>query len=80
MANNFKKHPLNSTGKFFCTGYDDLLGEGCIACGLCYQQAPHHFKEDENGYAYVYKQPNSSAEEKLCLEQLNICPVNAIGM
>ena len=34
--------------------------------------------EDE-GYSFVYKQPESPEEEELCREALEECPVEAIG-
>jgi ferredoxin len=58
---------------------DDENGEGCIACNVCYTGAPEFFKEDEDGNAYVGKQPTTAAEIELCQEQLEACPVASIG-
>jgi ferredoxin len=79
MANTSLKHKKNIAGAWFCTDADDDNGEGCIACNVCYTGAPDFFKEDEDGYAYVYKQPSNAAEEALCQEQLEACPVSSIG-
>jgi len=52
----------------------------CIGCTICSEIAPHNFRSDhEQGYDYVYKQPDNEIEESLCAEAMDICPVNAIG-
>lgn len=52
----------------------------CIDCDLCRTTAPANFKQNEDeGYSYVYKQPENDEEEKLCKEALEECPVEAIG-
>lgn len=79
MANPKMKHKLNVPGAWFCTDPDDDNGEGCIACNVCYTGAPDFFKEDEDGNAYVGKQPTTPDEIALCQEQLEACPVNSIG-
>ncbi len=79
MANKSEKHKNNVAGAWFCTDPDDSAGEGCIACGLCYGSAPEFFAEDEDGNAYVHRQPVSDDEIALCQEQLEDCPVSSIG-
>lgn len=79
MANLKNKHPQNIPGPFYCTDPDDEDGEGCIACNVCYSGAPDFFAEDDNGNAYVYKQPTNPEEISLCEEQMDACPVNSIG-
>ena len=79
MANKDKKHTSNITGQFYCTDPEDENGEGCIACGLCYGSAPDFFAEDEDGNAYVHKQPESEDDIAICQEQLEDCPVDSIG-
>lgn len=79
MANLDMKHPKNVAGKFYCTDPDDENGEGCIACNVCYNGAPDFFAEDEDGNAYVYKQPESEDDMELCVEQMEACPVGSIG-
>ena len=79
MANKDMKHPDNVAGKFYCTDPDDENGEGCIACNVCYNGAPDFFGEDEDGNAYISKQPESAEDIELCIEQLEACPVCSIG-
>ena len=79
MSNKSMKHKLNIAGKWYTTDPDDDNGEGCIACNVCYTGAPEFFKEDEDGNAYVSKQPQTKDEEELCQEQLEACPVASIG-
>ena len=50
------KHSQNIPGPWYCDPDDDD-GEGCIACNVCYTGAPDFFAEDEDGNAYVKKQP-----------------------
>ena len=77
MPNKQKKHPSNVGGKFFCTDQSDE--SGCIACGVCYSNAPDHFEYDDDGYAFVKKQPATPEEVELCQEQRESCPVESIG-
>jgi ferredoxin len=79
MANSKAKHKLNVPGQWFTTDPDDDEGEGCIACNVCYTSAPDFFKEDEDGNAYICKQPSTKAEIDLVMEQVESCPVNSIG-
>ncbi len=52
----------------------------CIDCDVCRDTAPDNFtRSDENGYSYVYKQPETEEERILCDEALSSCPVEAIG-
>jgi ferredoxin len=56
------------------------VDERCIGCAICSEIAPRNFRFDhEQGYDYVYKQPDNQVEENLCAEAMDICPVNAIG-
>ena len=79
MANAKEKNKLNIKGKFYCTDSNDEEGEGCIACGLCYAMVPDFFKEDKDGYAYVYVQPESDDDIIVCDDILQSCPVGSIG-
>ena len=79
MAQPSSKHKLNIAGPWFCTDPEDTNGEGCIACSVCYTGAPDFFASDENGHAYIQKQPGSDDEVALCQEQLEACPVTSIG-
>lgn len=79
MSNKNHKHELNIAGPWYTTHPDDEDGEGCIACNVCYSGAPEFFAEDENGNAYVKKQPVDAKEVELCKEQMDMCPVGSIG-
>ena len=63
----------NIAGKYF-------VDEQCIDCDLCRETAEANFtRQAEEGYSYVYKQPESADEEALCKEAMENCPVEAIG-
>lgn len=79
MANPKMKHPKNVPGSFYATSPDDDNGEGCIACTVCYTDAPNFFKEDEDGNAYVYRQPTTPEEIQQCQDQIDACSVASIG-
>lgn len=73
MADPKDRLPNQPAGKFY-------VDSQCIDCNLCRETAPDNFKrDDDSGYSYVYKQPGSTDEEKLCQEALEACPVEAIG-
>lgn len=73
MADKNNKYPENIAGSYF-------VDRSCIACDACCIAAPDHFKMDENdGHAYVGKQPSSPDEEELCKEAMEGCPVESIG-
>lgn len=73
MADKEDKYPDNVKGKFY-------VDNKCIACDACVFAAPDHFvmNEDE-GYAFVKKQPETEEEKEQCIEALEGCPVEAIG-
>ena len=67
------KRPDNVPGKFY-------VDRQCIDCDVCRDTSPANFtRNDENGYSYVYKQPENPEELRLCEEALDACPVEAIG-
>lgn len=73
MADLKDKLPENAPGKFYVDGQ-------CIDCDVCRDTAPSNFtRSDENGYSYVYRQPETSSEFDLCSEAFMACPVEAIG-
>ncbi|MFT5468437.1 MAG: ferredoxin [Verrucomicrobiales bacterium] len=73
MADFENKNPENSAGAFY-------VDEQCIDCDLCRETAPDNFtREDDEGYSYVFKQPENDGERELCGQALEICPVEAIG-
>jgi len=52
----------------------------CIDCDVCRDIARDNFiRNDEGGYSYVYKQPQTEAERKECESARAECPVEAIG-
>ena len=79
MANPDIKNKENEKGDWYCTSSEDAQGEGCIACCACYGRAPQFFAEDDDGNAYLWRQPETEEDIEVCQEQLDNCPVNAIG-
>ncbi|MBC7900036.1 MAG: ferredoxin [Saprospiraceae bacterium] len=73
MADKKDKLPDNCSGKFY-------VDRQCIDCDVCRDTSPENFaRNDENGYSFVQKQPETSEEIELCEEAKNACPVEAIG-
>lgn len=79
MAKPGNKHSRNSAGPYYCTDSEDPSGEGCIACALCFSQAPNFFSSDEGGRAFVKLQPETAAEVEEVEAALAMCPVSSIG-
>lgn len=73
MADREDKNPENVAGEFY-------VDSQCIDCDLCRETAPNNFmREDDEGYSYVFKQPENETEREQCLEAMEGCPVEAIG-
>ena len=73
MADATDKVADNVPGKYY-------VDSGCIDCDVCRETAPDNFAANEDeGYSYVFKQPQSKDEEKQCREAMDSCPVEAIG-
>ena len=73
MAVLKNKLPDNTPGKFY-------VDRECIDCDVCRDTSPANFsRNDDNGYSFVHKQPETAEEFQLCEEALNACPVEAIG-
>jgi ferredoxin len=73
MADKEDRNKENVSGKFY-------VDSQCIDCDLCRETAPKNFtRSDDEGYSYVYKQPETSEEEEQCREAMEGCPVEAIG-
>lgn len=73
MAERLRRLAENVRGAFY-------VDKECIDCDLCRETAPESFQRNEDeGYSYVYKQPETDEEVKLCQEALESCPVEAIG-
>lgn len=73
MSDKTSKWPNNIKGRFY-------VDQSCIDCDACRTEAPDYFRrDDENGYSFVYRQPQTAEEEALCRAALAACPVEAIG-
>lgn len=73
MADLKDKLRDNVPGRFY-------VDRECIDCDVCRDTSPANFRRnDDNGYSYVYKQPENPEELELCLDAFNACPVEAIG-
>lgn len=73
MADKTNKLADNVPGAFY-------VDDQCIDCDACRETAPDFFKRnDERGYSFVYRQPQTEDEKSLCLEAMEGCPVEAIG-
>lgn len=75
MADKEAKWSQNKPGKYY-------VDDQCIACDACCVEAPTLFTmNDDDGHAYVLKQPSASntAENEEAQNALAACPVGAIG-
>ena len=73
MADKEDKNEENVAGKFY-------VDSQCIDCDLCRETAPSNFtRADDEGYSFVFKQPENAEEEAQCREAMEGCPVEAIG-
>ncbi len=73
MAELEYKNKDNVKGRYF-------VDEECIDCDLCREVAPNCFvRNNEEGYSYVFKQPDNEEDEAFCKEAMDNCPVEAIG-
>ena len=73
MAEFENRFEDNTNGRFY-------VDDQCIDCDLCRETAPDNFtRNDDGGYSFVYKQPESEEEDRLAREAMEGCPVEAIG-
>jgi ferredoxin len=73
MANKQHKFEQNVPGRFY-------VDDQCIACDACVMEADDFFEmNDDEGHAFVKKQPTTDAEIEECQNALDGCPVEAIG-
>ncbi|WP_127716604.1 ferredoxin [Halobacteriovorax sp. HLS] len=73
MADKSAKWDLNVDGLFY-------VDDQCIACDACIMEAEDFFEmNDDDGHAYVKKQPTNAEELEACNSALEACPVEAIG-
>jgi ferredoxin len=73
MADQSAKWEQNKAGKYY-------VDDQCIACDACCVEAPGFFvMNDDDGHAYVEKQPVTKDDLEECENALQACPVAAIG-
>jgi ferredoxin len=73
VADKTAKFSENVPGQFY-------VDDQCIACDACVVEAPGFFEmNDEDGHAFVKKQPETSSDMEECEDALAACPVDAIG-
>ena len=73
MADIENKYSENVEGQYY-------VDDQCIDCDLCRETAPNNFtRQEDEGYSYVYKQPDNDEEKAECEEAMEGCPVEAIG-
>jgi glyoxylase-like metal-dependent hydrolase (beta-lactamase superfamily II)/ferredoxin len=72
VADRARTAPANVPGDLF-------VDDACIACDTCRQLAPGTFGGDEDGQAFVSRQPVDPGERRRALHALVSCPVAAIG-
>ena len=73
MADKNSKWDMNVPGIFY-------VDDQCIACDACVCEAPLFFAmNDDDGHAYVKKQPQTPEEIQKAQDALQACPVEAIG-
>ncbi len=73
MADKNNKCPGNAPGPFY-------VDKECINCDACILAAENHFKINEDeGFAFVFRQPETEEEKAACQEAMECCPVEAIG-
>jgi len=73
MADPRDRYPDNAPGRFY-------VDTQCIDCDVCRVTAPDNFRrEEDKGYSFVSRQPQTPEEEAACREAMDSCPVEAIG-
>ena len=73
MASKDDRYSDNALGRFY-------VDTQCIDCDVCRVTAPENFQRNEDkGYSFVFRQPESPEENAQCQEAMDSCPVEAIG-
>lgn len=73
MANPNEKVSGSAPGRFY-------VDETCIDCGQCPSTAPQFFvRNDDEGFSYVFLQPETESEIELATEAMGDCPTESIG-
>ena len=74
MADKDSRLPDNVPGRFY-------VDDQWIDCDACRETAPDFFtRNDERGYSFVHRQPETESDVEQCMEALEGCPVEAIGI
>ena len=72
MSEEYKITQKNVDGRYH-------VDESCIYCELCVETSPTNFAyDDEEGFAYVSKQPQNKEEHRLMRECICDCPIESI--
>lgn len=72
MADKSQKLSENVPGKWY-------VDASCLDCYECREKAPNIFRQSDNGYSCVFRQPTTAEEEVQSQEALECCPAQAIG-
>jgi ferredoxin len=73
MADPTDKVPGQAPGKYY-------VDSNRIDCDVCRETAPDNFRANEDeGYSYIFKQPENDEEEAQCRDAMESCPVESIG-
>jgi ferredoxin len=73
LADPSERYPDNVPGGYY-------VDTNCIDCDICRGSARENFRRnEEGGYSFVYKQPQTKVEREECERVREECPVAAIG-
>lgn len=72
MASLDKRYDTNIVGKVY-------VDNTCIDCDLCRAEVPEVFARHDDGYSYVFQQPQTPEVMEKTEEIIGNCPVEAIG-
>lgn len=72
MASLDKKLSSNVGGKVY-------VDSTCIDCDLCRAEVPEVFARHEDGFSFVYAQPQTEEVREKTEEVIGNCPVECIG-
>ena len=60
--------------------FNNYVDSNCIDCDVCRTTAPDNFEaNEEEGFSFVFKQPENEEEEQACRDAMEECPTEAIG-
>ena len=58
----------------------DYVDSNCIDCDVCREAAPNNLEaNEEEGFSFVFKQPENEEEGDQCRDAMESCPVESIG-